>query len=105
MSKSRYKWGVVTVLSAFLMIQSADTYVISAVEPQLIQEYHVTDAILGLLVTSTLIVGTVLYPFWGYLYDKYSRKLLTVLMAVILGATTWINALSRIFSQLFVTRS
>ena len=104
MSKSRYKWGVVTVLSAFLMIQSADTYVISAVEPQLIQEYHVTDAILGLLVTSTLIVGTVLYPFWGYLYDKYSRKLLTVLMAVILGATTWINALSRIFSQLFVTR-
>ncbi|MCL6003262.1 MAG: MFS transporter [Thermoplasmatales archaeon] len=104
MVRARYKWGMVIVLSAFLMIQSADTYIISAVEPQLIQEYHVTDAVLGILITSTLIVGTVLYPFWGYLYDKYSRKLLTVFMAVILGATTWINALSRVFSQLFVTR-
>jgi MFS family permease len=104
MVKSKYRWGVVTVLSLFLMIQAADTYIISAVEPQLIQEYHVTDAILGLLVTSTLIVGTILYPFWGYLYDKYSRKILTVFMAIILGATTWINGLSRVFSQLFVTR-
>ena len=35
---------------------------------------------------------------------KYSRKFLTSIMALVLGATTWLNALTRAFSQFFITR-
>lgn len=104
MHSGKYRWIVVAVICSFLVIQAADTYIISAVEPQLIQDFHATYADLGVLVTATLIVGNLLYPLWGYLYDKYSRKLLIVLTALVLGSTTWINALSKAFSQFFVTR-
>ncbi len=104
MSKDRYKWLVVAIMSAVLMVQAADTYVVSAVTPELIMEFHVSDAVLGILFTGALIIGAVLYPVWGYFYDKYSRKFLTSLLAFILGATTWINAMSKTFGQFFITR-
>lgn len=104
MPKGKYRWGAVALLSSFIVIQTADSNIISAVEPQLINDFHVTYADLGFLVTTTLVVGSALYPLWGYLYDKYSRKLLIVLTAVILGSTTWVNALSTTFSQFFATR-
>ena len=104
MDKGRYKWFVVAVLSAFLVIQAADTYIISAVNPELIREFHVSYVTLGLLFSVTLILSTLLYPLWGYWYDKYSRRFLTGLLALLLGSTTWINALSGVFSQFFITR-
>ncbi|MBD6956131.1 MAG: MFS transporter [Thermoplasmata archaeon] len=104
MSSGRYRWTVLTIMSSFLVIQAADTYILSAVSPQLITEFHISYEDLGLLFTSTLIIATVLYPVWGYLYDKYSRKFLTSIMALVLGATTWLNALTRAFSQFFITR-
>ena len=100
----RYKWTVLIILSAFLGIQAADTYILSAVSPQLIAEYHVNYVTLGILFSSTLVIATVLYPVWGYWYDKHSRKSLTAILAFLLGSTTWLNALSRVFSQFFITR-
>ncbi|MGC8618657.1 MAG: MFS transporter, partial [Thermoplasmata archaeon] len=104
MPNRRYKWTVLIILSAFLVVQASDTYVLTAVSPQLIAEYHISLDTLGLLFTSTLVVATVLYPIWGYWYDKYSRKTLTAALALLLGATTWLNAITRVFSQFFVTR-
>ncbi len=104
MSKDGYKWLVVAIMSAVIMVQAADTYIVSAVTPELIMEFNVSDAVLGILFTGALIIGAVLYPVWGYFYDKYSRKFLTSLLALILGATTWINAMSKTFGQFFITR-
>jgi len=104
MQKSRYKWVILIILSLFLIVQASDTYIISAVSPNLITEFHISEETLGFLFSATLVVATVLYPVWGYLYDKYSRKTLTSIIAFILGATTWLNALTRVFSQFFVTR-
>ncbi len=100
----RYKWKVLIILSAFLGIQATDAYILSAVSPQLIAEYHISYVTLGLLFSSTLVIATVLYPVWGYWYDKYSRKSLTAILALLLGSTTWLNALSRVFYQFFITR-
>ncbi|MEM4039531.1 MAG: MFS transporter [Thermoplasmata archaeon] len=91
-------------LSVFLIIQSADTYVISAVVKPIMDEFGLNYESMGLLFTWTVVISTLIYPVWGYLYDKYSRKFLTTLLALILGSTTWMNAISRSFSQFFVTR-
>ncbi|MGC9204626.1 MAG: MFS transporter [Thermoplasmata archaeon] len=90
--------------NVILSCHSGCIYILSAVSPQLITEFHISYEDLGLLFTSTLIIATVLYPVWGYLYDKYSRKFLTSIMALVLGATTWLNALTMAFSQFLITR-
>jgi len=102
--RGRYRWLVVLVFFAFLMFHQADRFVISAVTPQLLEEFGVGYGSMGLLFSATLGVAAALYPVWGYLYDRYSRRLLVSLAALMWGATTWINALSRTFSQFFATR-
>ncbi|MEM2928090.1 MAG: MFS transporter [Nitrososphaerota archaeon] len=104
MLRKRYQWFVVIVLFLFLTFHSADLFIISAVNPQLIEEFKVDYATMGFLFSISLFAATLLYPLWGFLYDKYSRKLLISLAALIWGSTTWINALSRVFSQFFITR-
>jgi len=99
-----YKWFVVIILFLFLTFHSADLFIISAVNPQLIEEFKVDYVTMGFLFSISLLIATILYPLWGFLYDKYSRKLLVSLAALIWGSTTWINALSRVFSQFFITR-
>ena len=99
-----YRWFVVIILFLFLTFHSADLFIISAVNPQLIEEFKVDYVTMGFLFSISLLIATILYPLWGFLYDKYSRKLLVSLAALIWGSTTWINALSRVFSQFFTTR-
>jgi MFS family permease len=99
-----YRWFVVIILFLFLTFHSADLFIISAVNPQLIEEFKVDYVTMGFLFSISLLIATILYPLWGFLYDKYSRKLLVSLAALIWGSTTWINALSRVFSQFFITR-
>jgi len=100
----RYKWFVVLFFFAFLTVHEADRYIISAVAPQVMDEFKVTYGQLGLVFSLTVLVAAVLFPVWGYLYDRYSRKILAGLAALIWGFTTIFNALSRTFSQFFATR-
>ncbi|PLJ78229.1 MFS transporter [Infirmifilum sp. SLHALR2] len=100
----RYKWFVVLFFFAFLTVHEADRFIISAVAPQVKEEFNVTYGQLGLAFSLTVLVAAVLYPVWGYLYDRYSRKILAGLAALIWGFTTIFNALSRTFSQFFATR-
>jgi MFS family permease len=103
MSK-RYKWFVVLFFFAFLTIHQADRFIISAVAPQVREEFGVGYSELGLVFSLTVLVAALLYPVWGYLYDRYSRKLLAGLAALIWGFTTIFNALARTFQQFFATR-
>jgi MFS family permease len=59
----------------------------------------------GLISTATLVVTTIGFIVWGYLYDKYSRVLLTTVAGLIWTLTTWLSALSRQFTDFFVTRA
>ncbi len=52
-----------------------------------------------------LIVGAILYPVWGYLYDRFARTKLLALAALIWGATTWLSAAVQTFPLFVVTRS
>lgn len=102
--QSKYKWFVVLFFFTFLTIHEADRFIISAVAPQVMDEFKVSYSQLGLVFSLTVLVAAYLYPVWGYLYDRYSRKLLAGLAALIWGFTTIFNALSRTFSEFFATR-
>ncbi|MEM0152192.1 MAG: hypothetical protein QXG55_01855 [Thermoplasmata archaeon] len=49
-------------LSVFLMIQSADTYVISAVVKPIMDEFGLNYESMGLLFTWTVVISTLIYP-------------------------------------------
>jgi MFS family permease len=51
------------------------------------------------------LVGAVLYPVWGYLYDRYARSRLLALASFIWGSTTWLSALAPTFGLFMVTRA
>jgi MFS transporter, Spinster family, sphingosine-1-phosphate transporter len=52
-----------------------------------------------------LIVGSVLYPLWGWMNDKYNRGKLLALASFIWGSTTWFSAIAPSFNAFLVTRS
>ncbi len=100
----RARLVVLLVFFSFLLFHNADRFVISAVAPQVMEDFRVGYGELGLVFSLTGFVAAALYPVWGYLYDRYSRRLLVSLAAVIWGVTSLVNALSRTFSEFFATR-
>ena len=60
---------------------------------------------MGAVFTGALLVGAILYPLWGYLYDRYARSKLLALASFIWGSTTWLSAIAPNFSVFIVTRA
>ena len=60
---------------------------------------------MGAVFTGALAVGALLYPLWGYLYDRYARSRLLALAAFIWGATTWLSAIAPTFPTFLATRA
>ena len=97
-------WLIAIILFLFQSLHNADIYVISVVFPQVLDEFQITYVYGGALITATTVLSVVLFPVWGYLFDRYSRRLLISVAGVIWGFTTWLNTLPRSFLGFFVTR-
>lgn len=46
---------------------------IDPLTPRIMEEFHITAGQMGLVDTLALVVATMFYPIWGYLYDHYAR--------------------------------
>jgi MFS family permease len=67
--------------------------------------FQINNTQWGLINTGALIVGSLLYPIWGWLSDKYNRARLLSLAAFVWGTTTWFSAIAPTFGTFLVTRS
>ncbi len=102
---SRYRWFVVAIFFGFMLLHQVDKLLIGPLTPKIIAEFHLTDTQMGAINTGALIVGTLLYPLWGYLYDRFARAKLLALASLIWGATTWISAIARTYPLFMATRA
>ncbi|MCL4273905.1 MAG: MFS transporter [Anaerolineales bacterium] len=102
---SRYRWFVVAVFFFFMLLHQTDKLMIGSLQVQITDEFQISNTQWGLVNSGALIVATLLYPVWGYLYDRYARAKLLGLASFIWGATTWLNALARSFGVFLVTRA
>jgi MFS family permease len=59
----------------------------------------------GLINSGALVLGTLLYPLWGWLSDKYNRAKLLAAASFIWGSTTWLNAIAPNYNFFLVTRA
>lgn len=102
---ARYRWFVVAIFFGFMLLHQIDKLLIGPLTPQIIAEFKLTDTQMGAINTGALIVGTLLYPLWGYLYDRFARAKLLALAAFIWGATTWLSAIVRTYPAFLATRA
>lgn len=103
--QSRYRWFVVGVFFFFMLLHQTDKLLIGPLESQIRETFGITKTQMGVVLTGALIVGTILYPVWGYLYDHYARSKLLALASFIWGATTWMSSVVKTFPAFVATRA
>jgi MFS transporter, Spinster family, sphingosine-1-phosphate transporter len=101
----RYRWFVVIVFFFFMLLHQTDKLMIGPMQQTIEDQFHITDREWGLVNSGALLVGTILYPIWGYLYDRYARTKLLALASLIWGATTWFSAIAPTYRTFLVTRA
>jgi MFS family permease len=102
---ARYRWFVVAILFAFMLLHQADKLLIGPLTTPIIETFGITKSQMGAVFTGALVVGAVLYPVWGYLYDRYARPKLLALASLIWGSTTWLSAIVPTYPLFVATRA
>ena len=100
-----YPVFVVIVFFLFIFLHQTDKLLIGSLQIPISNTFHLNDLQWGLINSGALIVGTVLYPLWGYLYDRYARAKLLALASFIWGATTWLSSIVRTYPAFLGTRA
>jgi len=103
--QSRYRWFVVVIFFFFMLLHQTDKLMIGSLQVPISETFGINNRQWGLVNSGALIVATILYPIWGYLYDRYARVKLLSLASFIWGATTWLNAIVRSFGGFLITRA
>ncbi len=101
----RYRWFVVAIFFFFMLLHQTDKLMIGSLQVQISEAFGLDDFRWGLVNSGALAIATVLYPLWGYLYDRYARAKLLALASFIWGATTWLNAVVRTYTGFLITRA
>jgi MFS transporter, Spinster family, sphingosine-1-phosphate transporter len=103
--KSKHRWFVLAVFYGFILLHQADKLLISPLTTPIMADFKINQAQMGAVSSFAIIVAAVLYPVWGYLYDRFARAKLLALASFIWGSTTWLNALARTYGVFLVTRA
>ena len=104
MKKSRAR--IVLFLMLFMMVfLNADQMVMSPNIGEIEAEFGITKADIGLIQGSFTIVGALVSLVWGFLADKYNRKLLLLLSVLVGEIPCFLSAFVQSFPQLFITRA
>lgn len=102
---SRYRWYVVGVFFAFMLLHQADKLLIGPLTTSIMETFSIDRTAMGAVTTGALFVGALLYPLWGYLYDRFSRAKLLALASFIWGSTTWLGAIAPNYPSFLAARS
>jgi MFS family permease len=100
-----YPVFVVVVFALFMLLHQTDKLLIGSLQIPVSKTFNLNDFQWVLINSGALIVGTILYPIWGYLYDRYSRAKLLALASFIWGATTWMSSIVKTYPAFLATRA
>ncbi|MBL8103689.1 MAG: MFS transporter, partial [Anaerolineales bacterium] len=103
--QARHRWVVVIIFFFFMLLHQTDKLMIGSLQVQISEDFKIDNTQWGLVNSGALIVATILYPIWGYLYDRFSRTKLLSFASLIWGSTTWLNAIVKSFGGFLVTRA
>ena len=100
--KDLQPYNALLVLTALNLLNYADRNVLFAVQPLVQAEFHVSKEKIGLLTSAFLGFYMIAAPFVGPLADRYSRKLIIVLGAILWSGLTLLTAVTHNYTELLV---
>ncbi len=103
--KSWYPWLVVALLWVVAFLNYLDRILITSMRDPLVADFSLTDAQFGLLTSVFLWAYGILSPFGGFFADKYGRKKMIVLSALVWSAITFWTGIARSFPEMIVART
>jgi MFS family permease len=104
-SSSRYRWFIVAIFFVFMLLHQTDRLLIGPLTTDIMDTFKISKTQMGAVSTGALVVGAILYPIWGYFYDRYARSKLLALAAFIWGSTTWISSIAPTYPIFLATRA
>lgn len=102
---SRYRWFVVAVFFVFMLLHQTDKLLVGPLTSRIMETFGIDEAQMGAVFSGALLVGAILYPIWGYLYDRFARARFLALASAIWGATTWLSAIAPTYPTFLATRA
>ncbi len=105
MKSGRYRWFVVAVFFVFMLLHQSDKLVLGSLVTPVMEDFGINEAQMGIVWTGALVVSAVLYPVWGYLYDRFARAKLLALASFIWGSTTWLGAVAPTYPTFVAARA
>jgi MFS family permease len=103
-TNSRDRWFVFAVFFAFMLLHQSDKLLIGPLTTPIMETFGIDEVQMGWVFTGALLAGAVLFPLWGYLYDRFACAKLLALASFIWGSTTWLSAIAPTFPLFLVTR-
>ena len=90
------------MLTALNLVNYIDRSVLNAVQPLVQVEFQLTKTQLGYLTSAFLIFYMVAAPFVGPLADRYSRKLIIAVGAILWSGLTLLTAFTHTYTELLI---
>lgn len=96
---------MVTVLFSFMLFHQADKTIIVPLISSIMDDFQINEATMGAVSSLAIIVSSLLYPIWGFLYDRFSRPKLISLASFIWGSTTALSAIAPNIRLFMISRA
>ena len=104
-NNKRHRWYVLGISFAFMLFHQADKLLIGPLTSNIMESFQIDEVQMGAIVSGALVVGTIFYPLWGYLYDRFTRPKLLALASFLWGGSTWLSAIAPNFKVFTMTRA
>jgi MFS family permease len=88
-----------------MLLHQSDKLLIGPLTTPIMETFGIDEVQMGAVFTGALLVSAILYPLWGYLYDRFARSKLLALASLIWGSTTWLSAISPTYPFFLVSRA
>jgi MFS family permease len=102
---NRNRWIAVAIFFFFMLLHQTDRLLIGPLTTPIMQEFNLTEVQMGAIITGALLLSSVFYPIWGFLYDRFARPRLLALASLVWGFTTWLSAIAPTARMFLITRA
>jgi len=102
---NRQRWVAVAIFFLFMLLHQTDRLLIGPLTSPIMEEFNLSEFQMGGIVTGSLILGSIFYPIWGFLYDRFARPKLLSLASFVWGITTWLSAIAPTARLFLISRA
>lgn len=99
------RWVSIAIFFLFMLLHQTDRLLIGPLTSSIMADFQLNEVQMGAMITASLILSSVFYPIWGFLYDRFARPKLIALASFLWGLTTWFSAIAPTAGLFLISRA